>query len=85
MRFLVAVEPGTDVAAFGVVVPDLPGCFSAGDSLPEALANAIEAIQGHLAILAADGCAAPKALDAALHMANPEYGGMEWHYVNAVL
>ena len=30
--------------ACGVTVPDLPGCFSAGDTLAEALVNAREAI-----------------------------------------
>jgi predicted RNase H-like HicB family nuclease len=28
-----------------VVVPDLPGCFSAGDTLDEAMANAHEVIE----------------------------------------
>ena len=32
-----------DSTAFGVVVPDLPGCFSAGDTLDEAVTNAEEA------------------------------------------
>ena len=31
--------------AYGVVVPDLPGCFSAGDTLDEAMENAKEAIE----------------------------------------
>lgn len=44
MRYPVAIEPGTRSTAFGVVVPDLPGCFSAGDTLEEAMANAEEAI-----------------------------------------
>lgn len=44
MRYPVAIEPGTEETAFGVVVPDLPGCFSAGDTLDEALANAEEAV-----------------------------------------
>ena len=43
MRYPVAIEIGTDTAAFGVVVPDLPGCFSAGDTLDEALTEAEEA------------------------------------------
>ena len=43
MRYPIAIEPGTDSAAFGVIVPDLPGCFSAGDTLDEALAGAEEA------------------------------------------
>ncbi|GAP37795.1 type II toxin-antitoxin system HicB family antitoxin [Piscinibacter sakaiensis] len=44
MRYPVAIEPGTETEAFGVVVPDLPGCFSAGDTLEEALSQAEEAI-----------------------------------------
>jgi predicted RNase H-like HicB family nuclease len=44
MRYPVAIEPGTEVHAFGVIVPDLPGCFSAGDTLEEAMSNAEEAI-----------------------------------------
>ena len=44
MYFPVAIEAGTETQAFGVVVPDLPGCFSAGDTLEEAIANANEAI-----------------------------------------
>lgn len=43
MRFPIAIEPGTSDTAFGVVVPDLPGCFSAGDTLDEAMAGAEEA------------------------------------------
>ncbi len=48
-------------SAFGVTVPDIPGCFSAGDTLEEALHNTIEAIHGHLEILAEDGEDVPQA------------------------
>jgi len=44
MRYPIAIEPGDRKHAWGVVVPDLPGCASAGDSLDEAIANAPEAI-----------------------------------------
>lgn len=43
MRYPIAIESGTDTTAFGVIVPDLPGCFSAGDTLDEAIASAEEA------------------------------------------
>ena len=43
MRYPVAIETGNKTEAFGVVVPDLPGCFSAGDTLDEALTAAEEA------------------------------------------
>jgi predicted RNase H-like HicB family nuclease len=32
-------------SAVGVVFPDLPGCFSAGDTLDEAIDNAHEALK----------------------------------------
>ena len=43
MKYPIAIEPGAADHAFGVVVPDLPGCFSAGDTLDEAIDNAREA------------------------------------------
>ena len=46
MKYPIAIEVGSDSAAFGVVVPDLPGCFSAADSgLDEAIENAKEAVE----------------------------------------
>ena len=44
MRYPIAIEHGDDSNAWGVVVPDLPGCFSAGDGLEEAMIQAEEAI-----------------------------------------
>jgi len=43
MRYPILIEEGTGSTAFGVVVPDLPGCFSAGDTLDEAVEAAKEA------------------------------------------
>ncbi len=43
MRYPILIEEGAETAAFGVVVPDLPGCFSAGDTLDEAMDAAKEA------------------------------------------
>jgi predicted RNase H-like HicB family nuclease len=40
---------------YGVTVPDLPGCFSAGDTADDALSNAIEAIECHIEGLLMDG------------------------------
>ena len=44
MRYFIAIEMGGSDTAYGVAVPDLPGVFSAGDTLDEAIANAEEAI-----------------------------------------
>ena len=46
MKFPIAIEPGHSTQAWGVVVPDLPGCFSASDKgIDEAIDNAKEAIE----------------------------------------
>jgi predicted RNase H-like HicB family nuclease len=66
MRYPVVIEPGDETTAFGVVVPDLPGCFSAGDTLDEAISNAQEAAAAWIdAVLDAGGAIpAPSRLDA---------------------
>lgn len=41
MKYPIATESGDDKTAWGVVVPDLPGCFLAADSgIDEAIENA---------------------------------------------
>jgi predicted RNase H-like HicB family nuclease len=44
MALYVALIDG-ESGAFGVVVPDLPGCTSAGDTVEDALRNAAEAVR----------------------------------------
>lgn len=44
MRYPISIEIGSESVAYGVVVPDLPGCFSAGDTLDEAVVNAEQAV-----------------------------------------
>jgi predicted RNase H-like HicB family nuclease len=75
MRYPIAIEPGTETTAFGVVVPDLPGCFSAGDTLDEALSGAEEAAAAWIdaALDAGEAVPAPTSLDA-LHR-NTDYAG----------
>jgi predicted RNase H-like HicB family nuclease len=75
MRYPIVIELGTDTTAFGVVVPDLAGCFSAGDTLDEALAGAEEAAAAWVdaALDAGDAIPGPSSLEA-LRM-RPEYAG----------
>jgi predicted RNase H-like HicB family nuclease len=49
---LVHKDEGT---SYGVSFPDVPGCISAGDTFEEAVANAAEALAGHLALMSSDG------------------------------
>jgi predicted RNase H-like HicB family nuclease len=75
MRYPIVIEPGTETTAFGVVVPDLPGCFSAGDTLDEAITGAEEAAAAWIdtALDAGDAVPAPSTLEAVRQ--HPEYAG----------
>lgn len=55
VRYPIAIEAGDANHSYGAVVRDLPGCFSAGDSLDEAMTNAQETILLHLKGLPDDG------------------------------
>jgi len=69
MRYPIAIEAGTEATALGVIVPDLPGCFSAGDSLDEALAGAEEAAAAWVdaALDAGNAIPQPSSLDSIRH------------------
>lgn len=84
MRYLIAIEPGDAAHAFGVVVPDLPGCFSAGDTLGEAIDNAREAIALWLEAAFEDGVDIPPPQAASKHHANPDFAGWSWAVVDDV-
>lgn len=82
MYYPVAIEQGDDTHAYGVVVPDIAGCFSAGDSFEEALENVREAIAGHLEILAEDGVDIPLPTQAKNFVGQDEYQGYVWAMVD---
>ena len=81
MFYPIAIEPGDETHAFGVVVPDIPGCFSAGDSFEQAVVNAREAIEGHLEVLCEDGLEIPQARDMQAYLGDPDYAGWVWALV----
>ena len=62
-----------DNDTYGVMVPDLPGCFSVGDSIEEATLNAHEAIECHLGGMLSDNDPIPLTKPIEHHRANPEY------------
>lgn len=83
MRYVIAIEPGTDDQAFGVAVPDLPGCFSAGDTVEAAIDNAREAIEAWAEAVLDDGGEIPaqRSIDALRN--DPEYDGWIWAIIEA--
>ncbi|HVC18366.1 MAG TPA: type II toxin-antitoxin system HicB family antitoxin [Rhodanobacter sp.] len=82
MRYPIAIEMGSDHTAYGVAVPDLPGVFSAGDTLDEAIANAEDAILLGLEDYAERGEAFPKASELARLVKRKDYRGWTWAVVN---
>ncbi|MEM9242658.1 MAG: type II toxin-antitoxin system HicB family antitoxin [Pseudomonadota bacterium] len=66
---------------FGVIVPDLAGCFSAGDTYEEALTNAVEAIECHLEGLLRDNQTIPVAKEIDNYIHKREYAGGIWALV----
>ncbi|WP_111857843.1 type II toxin-antitoxin system HicB family antitoxin [Acinetobacter sp. CFCC 10889] len=82
MLYPIAVEKGDDTKAYGVIVPNIKGCFSAGDTFEEALSNAKEAIASHLEILAEDKEEIPLASEVSAFLNNDEYQGYIWAVID---
>jgi predicted RNase H-like HicB family nuclease len=82
MRYPIAIEPGSESTAFRIVVPDLPGCFSAGDTLDEAVAGAEEAAAAWIdaALDAGEAIPAPSSLEALRR--NSDYAGWMFGIIN---
>ncbi|WP_122665471.1 type II toxin-antitoxin system HicB family antitoxin [Pseudomonas viridiflava] len=80
MKFTVVLHKDAD-SDYGVIVPDVPGCFSAGSSVIEALDNVQEALSLHFEGLVEDGypLPSPQAID--IHIANPDYADGIWAVV----
>ncbi|QEP42075.1 type II toxin-antitoxin system HicB family antitoxin [Ectothiorhodospiraceae bacterium BW-2] len=81
MRFPVVLH-SDDGVRFGVTVPDLPGCFSSGDSFDSALDSVLEAIDLHLEGLTEDGGEVPVPRAIAEHRTNPDYADGVWAAVD---
>ena len=81
MRFPVVLHTD-DGVRYGVIVPDLPGCFSAGDTFDEALDSVHEAIELHLEGLIEEGGDVPVPRAIAAHRANPDFADGVWAAVD---
>jgi predicted RNase H-like HicB family nuclease len=66
---------------YGVTVPDLPGCFSAGTTFDDAMAMAREAIELHLEGLIEEGLPIPDSMPIERHQRNADYAGGVWAVV----
>lgn len=67
--------------AYGVTLPDIPGCNTAGDTLEEALANVQDAVE--LALEDSTAKPMPSALES--HKGDPTFADAVWAMVNVDL
>ena len=80
MRFPIVIHKDAD-SGYGVTVPDLPGCFSAGDTLDEAIESACEAIACHIEGLLMDGEPVPARASLESHQASGDFREGVWAIV----
>lgn len=84
MNYAIAIEHEKG-SAYGVEVPDLPGCFSAGDTLDEALENAREAVSFHIEGLLDEGLPVPEPAGIEAYAGKRAYAGRTWVVVSVDL
>ena len=82
MKYPIAIEPGNAKTAWGVVVPDLTGCFSAADrGIDEAIDNAKESIELWIETAIDAGQNIPKPSSIAELQKKKEFKGWVWAIV----
>ena len=84
MNYPVVIHKDTD-SDYGVTVPDLPGCFSVGRTMDDALTNAAEAIITHVEGLLLDREPVPEPTKIESHQANADYSDGIWAMVTVDL
>ncbi len=84
MRYPIIIHKDPD-SDYGVTVPDLPGCFTAGDTVDDAIAQAVEAIECHIEGLVLDGRTVPTPRSIEFHQKNPDYVDGVWALVSVTL
>ena len=84
-NYIAIIEDGSETHATGVWFPDLPGCFSAGDSLDEAVINAGEALDLWATVMAEDGKPMPPPRTLTQLKGDPEVAAEIAQYMVAVI
>lgn len=82
MRYPVMIEAGNESTAWSVVVPDLPGCYSAGDTLDEAMAASEEAAAAWIDAALDAGMVIPRPSSAQAALDKGDFSGWIVSYVN---
>ncbi len=81
MRYPVVIHKDEN-SDFGVMVPDIPGCYSAGSSYDEVLNNVVEAIECHLEGLLLDNETIPVGSSMDVWVHDEEFKEGVWAFVD---
>ncbi len=80
MKYSIVVHKDSN-SDYGVTVPDIPGCYTAGSSMEEAIDMAQEAIECHIEGFLIDSDPIPLSSTIEEHQKNPEYNNGVWAIV----
>ena len=77
MKYSIVIhkDKGSD---YSVAIPDLPGCFSAGETIEEAITMAQEAAECHIEGMLMDAEPIPTPTDIEKQRENPDYKDGTW-------
>jgi len=81
MKFSIVIHKDTD-SDYSVTIPDLPGCFTAGTTIEEAVEMAQEAAACHVEGILIDSEPIPLASPIEEHQKNPNYKGGIWAIID---
>lgn len=83
MELPLAIHKDKD-SVYGVTVPDVPGCYSWGDTIDDAIRNAREAVYSHFEAVATDGGAIDELNPSNIESlaAREEFAGAIWALVD---
>ena len=85
MEFAIAIHKEPE-SCYGVIVPNVPGVFSAGDTIDEALRNAREAIVAHVQTIIEEGEKVEfNSTSIEELITDPDYEGAIWAFVEVDL
>lgn len=81
MKYPVVIHKDND-SDYGVTIPDLPGCFTAGDTFEDAADMAVEAAELHLEAYLEEGVDIPVPMDVGEHMKDEQYKNGVWAFID---
>lgn len=80
MKYPIVIHKDDD-SDYGVTFPDLPGCFSAGSTIEEAMTEAQEAAECHIEGILLDSEPIPVSTSIENHKTNPDFKDGIWALV----